>query len=128
MHNASARAQWHIASMTKAAKNPPNTIRAWREFRGLSQEQLAAAAGTSPGMIHQLESGDRGLNTRWLARLAPALDTTPGALVDQLPQSTPVELPIQISDAWSRATEIERTQLISVAEALIPFRHEHLDD
>jgi transcriptional regulator with XRE-family HTH domain len=59
-----------------------NYLRAWREYRGLTQAQLAAIIGTEGSVISLLESGDRGLSDRWLRRLAPALETTPSLLLD----------------------------------------------
>jgi len=62
-----------------------NHLRAWREHRGLSQAQLAAMVGTEGSVISLLESGDRALSNKWLRRLAPALETTPGLLLDYEP-------------------------------------------
>jgi transcriptional regulator with XRE-family HTH domain len=62
-----------------------NHLRAWREHRRMSQEQLAAAVDTTGAVISLLESGDRGLSAKWLRRLAPALGTTPGLLLDYDP-------------------------------------------
>jgi transcriptional regulator with XRE-family HTH domain len=63
-----------------------NHLRAWREFRGLTQTQLAALVDTQGSVISLLESGDRRLSDKWLRRLAPPLDTTPGLLLDYDPQ------------------------------------------
>ncbi|HEY1926512.1 MAG TPA: helix-turn-helix domain-containing protein [Caulobacteraceae bacterium] len=62
-----------------------NHLRAWRELRGLTQAQLATIVGTEGSVISLLESGDRALSDKWLKRLAPALDTTPGLLLDYEP-------------------------------------------
>jgi len=62
-----------------------NHLRAWREFRGLTQAQLAAVVGTEGSVISLLESGNRGLSDKWLRRLAPALNTTPGLLLGHSP-------------------------------------------
>lgn len=51
-------------------------------MRGLSQEALAQKVGTAGNVISLLESGDRALSFKWLQKLAPALDTTPGFLLD----------------------------------------------
>lgn len=69
------------------ADGPDNHLRAWREFRRLTQEQLAEKIGTTGAVISLLESGDRGLSHKWLLRLAPALGTTPGFLLDHDPNS-----------------------------------------
>jgi transcriptional regulator with XRE-family HTH domain len=64
----------------KAAKPSANHLRAWREFRGLTQAQLAERVDTTDNVISMLESGDRQLSPKWLDRLAPALGTKPGFL------------------------------------------------
>lgn len=48
-------------------------LREWREKRGLSQDELAAAAGTSKGYLSDLERGKRPFNERIAAKLAAAL-------------------------------------------------------
>jgi transcriptional regulator with XRE-family HTH domain len=63
-----------------------NNLRAWREHRGMTQEALAAAVGTTGAVISLLESGDRKLSTKWLHRLAPALGIQAGFLVDYDPR------------------------------------------
>lgn len=68
-----------------------NRLKAWREFRRLTQEQLATLVGTTGSVISLLESGDRQLSPKWLRRLAPALDTTPGYLLDHDPADLPTD-------------------------------------
>jgi transcriptional regulator with XRE-family HTH domain len=64
-----------------------NYLRAWREYRLMTQAELAAAVGTEGSVISLLESGERGLSDMWLRRLAPALYTQPGLLLDFPPGS-----------------------------------------
>lgn len=66
-------------------RDSANHLRAWRKFRGMTQEELAEKADTSGNVISQLESGDRGLSDKWLRRLAPLLGTRPGFLMDHDP-------------------------------------------
>ena len=77
-----------------------NYLRAWREYRGLTQAQLAAMIGTEGSVISLLESGDRELSDKWLRRVAPALGTTPGFLLDYSP---PDLAPLKSSQALPRA-------------------------
>lgn len=65
----------------------PNHLKAWRRFRGLTQQQLADAVTppTTKQVIQALESDTMGLSAKWLRRLAPALGTTPGFLLDHDP-------------------------------------------
>lgn len=48
-------------------------VKVFREHRGLTQAQLAAAAGTSAAYISQIERGDRNAGRGLLARIATAL-------------------------------------------------------
>lgn len=65
----------------------PNHLQAWRKFRRLTQQALAdkVVPPTTKQVIAALESGQNGLSAKWLRRLAPALDTTPGLLLDHNP-------------------------------------------
>lgn len=93
----------------------PNHLREWRVYRGMSQAALAERVGTNPNMIQYLETGERGLSAKWLRRLAPALDTTPGLLLDHDPH----ELDADILDIWGHASARERKQISDVARALL---------
>lgn len=59
-----------------------NHLRALREARGLTLEQLASAVGTTNQQISHLELGKRQLTVSWLRRLAAVLDCHPWAIVD----------------------------------------------
>lgn len=63
---------------------PPlqNYLRALREAKGLTLEQLASAVGTTNQQISHLELGKRQLTVAWLKRLAEALDCHPWAIVE----------------------------------------------
>ncbi len=54
-----------------AAGEPP--LRVWREYRGLSQHELAARAGLSQAYLAQLEAGRRKGSLEAFRRLAEAL-------------------------------------------------------
>ena len=69
----------------KADTKAVNHLRAWREHRRLSQDELGALVDTKGNVIHQLETGKTRLSDKWLYRLAPALGTTPGFLLDYHP-------------------------------------------
>lgn len=93
----------------------PNYLRAWREFRKLTQQELAEKVDTNANMIGYLESGERGLSAKWLRRLAPALDTTPGMILDHDPH----ELDSDIIDIWVHASRRERSQISEIAKTLV---------
>jgi DNA-binding XRE family transcriptional regulator len=50
-----------------------NPLRVWREYRGMTQQQLADLAGISKPYLSQLESGKRTGTTEVLSNLAAAL-------------------------------------------------------
>jgi transcriptional regulator with XRE-family HTH domain len=87
-----------------------NHLKAWREFRHMTQGALAQAIGTTGSVISLLESGDRRLSDKWLRRLAPALGTTPGHLLDHDPESVPADL----MDIWASIPEDRKAQAIEV--------------
>jgi transcriptional regulator with XRE-family HTH domain len=90
-----------------------NYLKAWREFRGLTQEQLAEKIDTTGGVVSMLESGDRKLSPKWLRRLAPALNTSAGFILDHDPH----ELPTDVLEIWADIPEESRTQAIRVLQA-----------
>lgn len=107
---------WHTVGMESQDKNGgPNHLREWRTYRKLSQQQLAEAVGTNANMIQYLETGERGLSAKWLRRLAPALGTTPGMLLDHDPH----EMDADILDIWGNASAREKRQISDVARALL---------
>ena len=64
---------------------PSNHLRAWREFKFLTVEELAQSVGTTPANIELLENQPTPPSAKWLRRLAPALDATVGAILDFAP-------------------------------------------
>jgi transcriptional regulator with XRE-family HTH domain len=76
----------------KAAKPSVNHLRAWREYRGLTQAQLAEMVDTTDNVISMLESGDRQLSSKWLNRLAPALRTRAGFLLEFAPEDADLSI------------------------------------
>ena len=92
----------------------PNHLKAWREYRGLSQAELADKIGTSHQVIGYLERGRTQLSAKWLRQLAPALDTTPGMLLDH----DPTELNADVIDMWTHASAREKRQIADIARTL----------
>lgn len=106
----------HTGYMTESNSNGgPNHLRAWREYRGLSQVELAEKAETTHQVIGYLERGRTQLSAKWLRKLAPILDTTPGMLLDHAPQ----ELSADIIDMWNRADLGEKGQLVELAKVIV---------
>lgn len=107
---------WHYEGMESDDKNGgPNHLAEWREYRKMTQAKLAEAVGTNANMISMLENSERGLSAKWLRRLAPVLDTTPGMLLDH----NPFDLSADIVDIWTRADLRQRGQLTDIAKTLL---------
>ena len=70
------------SAVTYAILDGVNPVRAWREHRGLTQLQLAEAAGISVPYLSQIEAGRRKGSTRVLAALARALRLSLDDIVD----------------------------------------------
>ena len=60
-----------------------NPIKVWREFRGLTQQQLAEAVRISKPYLSQIETGKRRGTTEILATIANALNVSIDELVTQ---------------------------------------------
>jgi plasmid maintenance system antidote protein VapI len=98
----------------------PNYLRAWMEYRGIKGVDLAEALGgnVTPGMVSDLVNSNRALSAKWLRRIAPHLDTTPGMLLDHDPN----ELDRDIVSLWSHASSRERRQLLDLARVVVNDR------
>jgi transcriptional regulator with XRE-family HTH domain len=105
-----------MAKAPKKPKHPKNTLREWREFRGLTQADLAKAVKppTNASVISLLETQERGLSNKWLERLAPALRTRKGFLIDVDPNS----IDTQVLQAWVDISDNDKPRALSILEAL----------
>jgi predicted transcriptional regulator len=105
----------NVAMSDNDARPGPNFLRKWREHRKLSQVELAEMVGTSHQVIGYLERGRTQLSAKWLRRLADALSTTPGHLLDIDPDETGNE----IIDIWSRIPERERANAVKALRGFV---------
>lgn len=78
----------------------------------MTQEQLANEIGTAANVISLLESGERGLSHKWLLKLAPALGTTPGFLLDH----DPYKLDTAFWDAAMAVPADKRDQALAILQ------------
>mgnify|MGYP001796400334 FL=1 len=93
--------------MTKT--NVQNNLRAWREFRNLTQEELAELVGTTAAVISLLENGQRGLSATWLRRFAPHLQVSPGFLLDHAPG----DLNTDMLEIWASVPEADQSKVLA---------------
>lgn len=111
-----SKSPWHDYDMEDDGINGgPNHLEAWRVRAGLTQADLAALVDTTQGMIAHLESERRGLSAKWLRRLAPALNTTPGMLLDHNPN----DLSADVIDIWSSADARQKRQISEIARTIV---------
>lgn len=68
-------------AVVKATLEGVHPVRAWREHRGLSARELAAAVGTSVPYLNQIENGKRAGGVGTLKALARKLEVPLDALV-----------------------------------------------
>ncbi len=92
-----------------------NHLRAWREFRKMSQEEVADRVGTAKGVISLLENGKRPLSDKWLHKLAAVLDTRPGHLLDL----DPSEIDNDIIDIWAHIGKDDRAQAVNILRTFV---------
>ena len=64
------------AEVVYAILDGKNPIKVWREYRGLTQQQLADKAGISKPYLSQIETGKRTGTTEILSAIAKALDVS----------------------------------------------------
>ena len=67
--------------VTYALLDGENPLRVWREYRGLTQQQVAEAAGISKPYLSQLESGQRKGTAEVLQAIAKVLNVSLDDLV-----------------------------------------------
>lgn len=112
--------RWLTTGPTKTMDSLPNQIRALREARGWSQDDLARKVRCSKNQISDLERGNRGLTLTWMQRVATALQVTPGALLNRA--DNPLSLSIdeqRLIALYRQAGEIEREAFQRVSEAML---------
>lgn len=93
----------------------PNFLREWRQFRNLTQPALAERVRTTASVIHYLETGERGLSSKWLRRLAPELETTPGMLLDYDPNVLDTDL----VEMWASAPLAKKRQIVEIMRTIL---------
>ena len=88
-------------------------IRQWREFRGLTLEQLADRVGSTHATLSRLERGLHPYNQPLLERIAEALRTDPSSLLNRNPNNSDIIWPI-----WEQAGPDERRMIVEIAKTI----------
>jgi transcriptional regulator with XRE-family HTH domain len=89
-------------------------LKQWREYRDITQEELAERVGMSVGNISQLERGLQGYSQEGLESLAEALRCDPGHLLTVDPSKDDA-----IWSIWDRAKPGERQMIVELAKTVV---------
>lgn len=91
---------------------------AWRDYRKITQQELADEVGSSRGQISDLETGAKTrYNRDWVAKFADALNVRPGFLIDVNP-FTMWEHSARLSETIMRLPPEDRNAVLDMAERL----------
>jgi transcriptional regulator with XRE-family HTH domain len=101
----------------QAAEPPPHHLRAWREFAGLTVAELAKKSGLGAQTITNLENGSADLSDKLLRQLAPAMDTTPGRVLDHDPQDVHPD----VLDTFKAIPLDRRVQALEILKTFRPY-------
>lgn len=96
-----------------------NYLKAWREFRGMKQDELAEKIGTTKAVISLLENEKRPLSSKWLRKLAEVLDTQPGYILDHDPN----ELPADVFEIWAAMDKRDQAMAAGILRAIKTGTH-----
>lgn len=101
----------------KSADGPRHFIKAWRKFRGLTQEQLASRMDVAVSTISQLETGKQGYSQPTLEALAEAMSCQPADLLMRDPSRDNVIWSIE--EQLKKAPPERQSQIIAVVETML---------
>ncbi|WP_156494591.1 helix-turn-helix domain-containing protein [Brevundimonas sp. GW460-12-10-14-LB2] len=90
-----------------------NYLRAWRKFRHMTLDEVAAAIDSTKAVVQQLEVGRMSLSHKWLVKIAPVLGTTPGMLLDHDPN----DLPTSVLETWAAIPAEDQPTALRVLES-----------
>lgn len=98
-------------------KIPDNFVKAWREYRGLTLEQLADQVDMSHASIQRIETGSQNYTINTLQKIAVALGTDVATLLHHGPENDVAAWP-----TWTTATAAERRQIEEMARTIVGWR------
>lgn len=104
-------------SLRMAKRRERTYIKQWREFRKLTQEQLAEKTNMSPGNISLIERGLQNYTQETLESIAYALKCKTADLLTRNPAD-----PSDIWPVWDRATADERRMIVDIARTVVKPR------
>jgi transcriptional regulator with XRE-family HTH domain len=97
----------------KPARFRPTFIAQWRDFRRLTQEQLADRLDMTQSHLSMLENGKRGYTQETLEAIAEALQTDVASLLMRNPMDGDA-----IWSIWEQAKPAQRQMIIEIAKTV----------
>lgn len=88
-------------------------IRQWREFRNLTQEQLADRLEMTSSFLSMLERGQRGYTQETMEAIAYALQTDVASLLMRDPSDENA-----VWSIWEQAKPAERKMIVDIANTI----------
>lgn len=105
----------HPLAMSKdATPRRPTFILEWREFRGMSQEELGHRIGMTGGNVSQLERGLINYKQDTLEAAADALDCTVVDLLTRKPEESE-----SMFELWRQANDTDRRTFQAIAKEIL---------
>lgn len=104
-----------VNSNLKRPKYRATNLRAWREYRGLTQETLAERAEVSTATISRLENGNQIYTQPLLERLAEALGCEASDIIVRMP---PGSTDYDLWEVIHGMTDEERRRAVNVLKAI----------
>jgi transcriptional regulator with XRE-family HTH domain len=98
----------------KSARPRRTFFREWRDYRGLTQEQLAERLGTTKGAVSKIENGTSRYNQSSLEAWAEALSCEPADLISRPPPSRDAQSRPSIEDLLKDASPALKNAVITI--------------
>ena len=89
-------------------------LRQWREYRNLTQDDLAERLGTSKASISRIEAGQQAYTQDFLEACADALRTDPASLLMRNPTDEEA-----VWSLWDKAKVGERKMIENIVRSVI---------
>jgi len=98
----------------KRARRRRIFVKEWREYRSLTQEQLADRIGTSKASISRIEAGTQAYTQDFLEAAAEALMTDPASLLMRDPSDESAAWSL-----WDQAKPAERKMIERIVQSVV---------
>ena len=101
----------------KTSKHPDHFLAEWREYRGLSQRELAVFIDESNSKISRIQNGETELRPRFAKKIAKFFNIPLAALFTVNPQGEGRET-AEMLDAWAEIDPADRQAALRMLRSL----------